>query len=185
MNVVLVREHLNSIPCRSRSTGKLLMKSNYKFSCIIFCICLVPAPIVNISVSDNQTVGQSLTLQCEVIAGSGVIRTVDIVWSSDGMELERMDGVSSTPMSNSEVYTHPYTISQLSTTDDGRVIECDVTITESLSMMSFTRNITLDVTGEYYILYILFYNYCSIVTHSSHSYSHHITIWSHTRSYGG
>ena len=112
------------------------------------CICLVPAPIVNISVPDNQTVGQSLTLQCEVIAGSGVTRTVDIVWSSGGMELERMDDVSPTPMSNSVAYTDSYTISQLSTTDDGRMIECDVTITESLSMMTITRNITLDVTGE-------------------------------------
>ena len=122
-------------------------------------VCLVPAPIVNINVPDNQTVGQSLTLQCEVIAGSGVTRTVDIVWSSDGIELKRMNGVSSTPVSNSEVYTDSYTILQLSTTDDGRMIECDVTITESLSMMSFTRNITLDVTGECYILYILFYSF--------------------------
>ena len=100
--------------------------------------------------------GQSLTLQCEVTAGSGVTRTVDIVWSSGGMELERMNDVSSTPMSNSEVYTHSYTISQLSTTDDGRVIDCDVTITESLSMTLITRNITLDVTSEYYVYSVHF-----------------------------
>ena len=119
------------------------------------CICLVSAPIVNINAPDDQTVGQSLTLQCEVIARSGITRTVDIVWSSGGMELERMNDVSPTPMSNSVVYTDSYTFSQLSTTDYGRVIECDVTITESLSMMLITRNITLDVTGQYYILYIL------------------------------
>ena len=112
------------------------------------CICLDPPPIVNVSVPVNQTVGQSLTLQCEVIAGSGVNRTVDIVCSG-GMELGRMNNVSPTPMNNLLVYTHSYTISQLSTTDDERVIGCDATINETVSMV-ITRNVTLEVTGEYY-----------------------------------
>ena len=116
---------------------------------LILCICLDPPPIVNVSVPVNQTVGQSLTLQCEVIAGSGVNRTVDIVWSSGGMELGRMNDVIPTPMSNLLVYTHSYTISQLSTTDDERVIGCDATINETVSMV-ITRNVTLEVTGEYY-----------------------------------
>ena len=113
------------------------------------CICLDPPPIVNISVPDHQTVGQSLTLQCNMIAGSGVNRTVDIVWSSGGMELERMNDVLSTPMNNLVVYTHSYTISQLSTTDDERVIGCDAAINETVSMV-IAHNVTLEVTGEYY-----------------------------------
>ena len=84
-----------------------------------------------------------------MIAGSGVNRTVDIVWSSGGMELERMNDVLSTPMNNLVVYTHFYTISQLRTTDDERVIGCDATINETVSIV-ITRNITLEVTGEYY-----------------------------------
>ena len=68
------------------------------------CICLVPASIINVSVPDNHTVGHSLTLQCEVIAGNGVTRTVDAVWISGGMELEKMTYVSSTTMDNSLVY---------------------------------------------------------------------------------
>ena len=95
---------------------------------------------------NTQTVGQSLTLQCEVTTVRGITSRVDIVWSSDGTELERMNDVSSTTMDNSLVYTDSYNISQLSTTDDGKVIQCEVVInTSSLA----SDDITLDVTGEY------------------------------------
>ena len=77
----------------------------------------------------------------------GITSRVDIVWSSGGMELERMN-VSSTTMDNSLVYTHSYTISQLSPTDDGRVIQCEVVINASPSVTA-TGNITLDVMGMY------------------------------------
>ena len=94
----------------------------------------------------TQTVGQSLTLQCEVITVRGIISRVDIVWSSGGMELERMNNVSSTAMDNSLVYTHNYTISQLNTTNDGGVIQCEVVINTSPSVMA-NDNITLDLNG--------------------------------------
>ena len=97
---------------------------------------------------NTQTVGQSLTLQCEVTTVSGVTSRVDIVWSSDGTELERMSDVSSTTMDSSLVYTDSYTISQLNTTDDGRVIQCEVVINASPSVMA-NDSITLDVTGMY------------------------------------
>ena len=95
----------------------------------------------------TQTVSQSLTLQCEVTTVRGITSRVDIVWSSNGAELERMNNVSSTTMDNSLVYTDSYTISQLSTTDDGRVIQCEVVINTSPSVMA-NDNITLDVTGK-------------------------------------
>ena len=97
---------------------------------------------------NTQTVGQSLTLQCEVTTVRGITSRVDIVWSSGGTELERMNDVSSTTMDNSLVYTDSYTISQLSTTDEGRVIRCEVVINASSSVLA-SDSITLDVTGEH------------------------------------
>ena len=91
--------------------------------------------------------GQSLTLQCEVTTVRGITTRVDIVWSSGGVELERMNGVSSTTIDNSSVYTHSYTISQLSTTDDGRVIQCEVVINTSPAVMA-ADSIRLNVTGK-------------------------------------
>ena len=108
----------------------------------------VPTPNVTVTAPNTQTVGQSLTLQCNVTTVGGITSRVDIVWSSGGDELQRMENVTSTAMDNSLVYTDSYTISQLSTTDEGRVIQCEVVINASPSVMA-SDNITLDVTGEY------------------------------------
>ena len=108
----------------------------------------VPIPTVNVIAPNTQIVGQSLTLQCEVTTVRGITSRVDIVWSSGGTELQRMNNVLSTIMDNSLVYTDSYTISQLSTTDEGRVIQCEVVINASPSVMA-SDSITLDVTGMY------------------------------------
>ena len=100
---------------------------------------------------NTQIVGQSLTLQCVVTTVRGITSRVDIVWSSGGTELQRMNDVSSTMMSNSLAYTNSYGISQLSTTDDGRVIQCEVVINASPSVMA-SDDITLDVTGMFIIM---------------------------------
>ena len=96
---------------------------------------------------DTQTVSQSLTLQCEVTTVRGITSRVDIVWSSDGTELKRMNNVASTTMDNSLVYIDSYTISQLNATDDGRVIQCEVVINTNPSVMA-SDSITLNVTGK-------------------------------------
>ena len=83
-----------------------------------------------------QTVGKSLTLQCEGTTVRGITSRVDIVWSRDGKELRRVNDVSSTTMDNSLVYTDSYNISQLSTTDDGRVIQYEVVINASQTVMA-------------------------------------------------
>ena len=110
-------------------------------------IFLVPTPTVSVIAPNTQTVGQSLTLQCEVTTVRGITSRVDIVWSSDGTELQRMNNVSSTTIVNSLVYTDSYTISQLNATDDGRVIQCEVVINTSPSIMA-NNSTTLSVTGE-------------------------------------
>ena len=92
--------------------------------------------------------GNELTLQCDVSVVRGVTSSVDMVWrSSDGTELSRTDDITLTLNGNSQVYTDSYTISQLSTTDHGREIQCEVVINASPSVMS-NNSITLDVTGE-------------------------------------
>ena len=107
----------------------------------------VPNANGTLIIPNTQIVGQSLTLQCEVTTERVINSTVDIVWSSDSAEIERMNNVSSTTVNNSLVYTDSYTISQLSTTDDGRVIQCEVVIDGNPSVMA-TNNVTLNVTGE-------------------------------------
>ena len=97
--------------------------------------------------TSTQTVGQSLTLQCEVTTVRGITSRVDIVWSSNGTVLRRINDTTATTVNNSLMYTDSYTISQLNTTDDGRLIQCEVLINANPSVMG-NDSITLDVIGE-------------------------------------
>ena len=116
--------------------------------CKIIVFFSVPTPTVNaFTLNNNHTVGQSLTLQCEVTTVRGITSRLDIVWSSGGMELQRMDNVSSTTMNNSLVFTHSYTISQLNASDSGVVIQCEAVINANPVIIA-NDNVTLNVTGE-------------------------------------
>ena len=72
---------------------------------------LVPTPTVSVTAPNTQTVGQSLTLQCEVTTVRGITSRVDIMWSSDGTTLRRINDTTAITMDNSLVYTDSYTIS--------------------------------------------------------------------------
>ena len=103
---------------------------------------------ISITASNTQTVGQSITLQCNMTIVRGITSRVDIVWSSGGVELERMNNVSSTTMGNSIVYIDYYTILQLNTIDDDRVIQCEGVINGNPPVMA-NDSIILNVTGKY------------------------------------
>ena len=116
---------------------------------ILLYLSTLLVPILNVSVTalSNQTVGQSLTLHCEVTTVIGVTSRVDIVWSSDGAELERMNNVSSTTVNGSLVYTDSYMISMLSTSFNARIYGCEVLINANPSKAA-SNNIILNVDGE-------------------------------------
>ena len=120
-------------------------------------IPLVPVPIVTLSAPSNQTVGQSLTLESSIITVRGIASRVDIVWSTGGpalkrstvdVEFKKITGASpNTTNDNSEIYEVTYDIPLLSTSDDGRVIECEIIIMATPSLAA-SSNVTLDVTGK-------------------------------------
>jgi len=93
----------------------------------------------------------------------GIISRVDIVWSSDGIVFKRMNNVSLTTMDNSLLYTDSYTISQLNTTDDGRMIQCEVVINANPPVMANNSTI-LDVTGMYMTLFNCLYDIILLYT---------------------
>ena len=121
---------------------------------VSFIVITVPPPNVSVIAPNNQIVGQSLTLNCEVATVRGITSRVDIVWSSGGAELQRMNNVPSTMMSNS-VYTNSYTTSQLNTTNDGRVIQCEGVINAIPPVMA-NSNTTLNVTGMLIVMCFLY-----------------------------
>ena len=115
---------------------------------VVFCIT-VPTPLININILNNQTVNQSLTLESTVTTVRGITSRVDIVWSSNGVELKRITNANtSLTINDSELYKDTFNITLLSTSDDGRVFQCEVIIITTPSIIVTTNNITLDVTGK-------------------------------------
>ena len=116
---------------------------------LLFCILyLVPAPDnVDLTVASSQTVGQPLELQCDVTTVRGITSRVDIVLSSNGSELERIEGASINFTSDGlDIYKVFYDALQLNTSDDDRVIRCEVFVNTNPQLMA-DDYITLDVTG--------------------------------------
>ena len=99
--------------------------------------------------NNNQRPGQDLTVECQVTIPRGITSTVDVVWSDNGAEFDRMNNVTFSPISDSEYqYTDSFTISPLRTSDEGRRIECLAVINTSPSIND-SGGITLSLTGMY------------------------------------
>ena len=106
---------------------------------------IVPQPSITITAPDIKLEGKPLTLQCEVTTVRGITSRVDIVWSSGGTELERMNDVSSTTIDNSLVYTHSYTISSLGSMNV--VVQCEAVINAPDPVM-ISESVTLNVISK-------------------------------------
>ena len=108
----------------------------------------MPAPDnVKIVVISTQTVGQPLTLECNVTTVRGITSRVDIVWRSNGLELKRIEETNISSTSETlETYTVMYDAVQLNTSDDDRVFQCEGIINTSPPLLADV-NITLNVTG--------------------------------------
>ena len=78
----------------------------------------------------------------------GITSRVDIVWSSNGLELRRIEGIQSNlTINDSVLYTDSYTIPQLGTVDEGRTYQCGIIINQAIPII-VNGSVTLDVTGE-------------------------------------
>ena len=126
----------------------------------------VPTPSVSLTAPDSQTapfepqtVGRRLMLQCEVTTVRGITSGVDVVWSRDGAEVERITGLSVTSTTaNTVVYSDSYnTLEPLRLNDTGTVFQCKVMINTNPPVMD-NDNFTLEVTGKlnYYMCCILY-----------------------------
>ena len=100
----------------------------------------------------TQTVGQPLILECTLTAVRGITSRVDMVWSINGLEIYITEGVNVTiTNAHSATYRVFYTIPLLSTTDDGRVYQCEAVINTSPPVVAI-GNVTLDVTGVFVVI---------------------------------
>ena len=78
----------------------------------------------------------------------GITSMLDIVWSSNGTELRKAEGVMVKSITHtSMLFIDYYTISKVSTTDERRSLQCEVKINRNATV-TVTEFITLHVIGE-------------------------------------
>lgn len=108
-------------------------------------------PSVILSTLEDQKVGQPLTLKCDVTIVRGITNELVVVWSSDGLELKRTEGINvSSVTQNSVLYVDLFTISLLSTADEDRTYKCTVVVTTPTPVLA-TDSVILNVTGKHII----------------------------------
>ena len=133
---------------------------------------------------NNQTLGQSLTLQCEVTAVSGITSVVDIVWSSDDMVLQTTSNLTAAIMNDTVVYSDSYTTDPLNTGDSGSTIQCQVVINTDPPVKN-ADTVELMLSGKHMLFHICV---CPsnpfVCAYSSQPYSCHITANAFRRCYG-
>jgi len=118
----------------------------YKIIMDFFVTNIVPTPKnISIIAPSTQIVGQSLTLECSVTTVRGITSRVDIVWSSDGVELNRTKFAPTTD--NKIEYMDMYTITLLKDTDINKTYQCEMVI-NSIPPVMMNSGITLNVSGK-------------------------------------
>ena len=131
----------------------------------VYISILVPTPFVQITVLDNETdtsnndtfgngtmngltIGDPLTLNCTVTAVRGISSSVDIMWTTGGRVVRRVNNIIPDVDNDSAIYTDTFEISSLTAIDNGRVYQCIVVINASPQVSNSDR-FTLTFPGKY------------------------------------
>ena len=131
---------------------------------------IVPIPVVQITIYGkrfenetlrNVTVGDPLTLDCTVTAVRGISSSVDIIWTTGGRVVRRVDNITADIENDSAIYTDSFEISFLSATDNGREYQCTVVINATQPVYS-SDQVTLILPGEYTNVRTYMYMYICI-----------------------
>ena len=123
-----------------------------------YTLFIVPIPLVQITVFGNETlenetlrnvtIGDPLTLDCTVTAVRGISSSVDIIWTTGGRVVRRVDNITTDIENDSAIYTDSFEISSLSAIDNGREYQCRVVINANPPVYS-SNQLTLIFSGEF------------------------------------
>ena len=160
---------VNPVTCVYVHTVPYVSFSQGSYTYIIRISFTVPIPLVYVSISDNNyeisgddsfgqdgnitrnlAIGDPLILDCTVIAVRGISSSVDILWTTGGRVVKRVDNITADIENDNAIYTDSFKISSLSVIDNGREYQCTVVINANQPVYS-NDQITLKFPGEYNI----------------------------------
>ena len=98
---------------------------------------------------NGLTIGDPLTLYCTVTAVRGISSSVDIIWTTGGRVVRRVNNIIPDVDNDSAIYTDSFEISSLTAIDNGRVYQCTVVINASPQVYS-SDQITLNISGMHF-----------------------------------
>ena len=96
---------------------------------------------------ENLKIGDPLTLNCTVTAVRGISNSVNIIWTSGGIELRRVDDITADIVNDTAIYTDSFEISSLSAIDNGREYQCTVMINATQPVYS-SDQVRLNFPGK-------------------------------------
>ena len=138
---ILLNINIKESNLRNKTNFKV--QTNYFVHSIFYFV----APFeINITARGVQEVGESLTLDCTITDTGRVGNPLDIRWIYDTTVLRRNTVMPTTANDSFPFYMDSYTIDQLSTSYEGRMIQCIANRTDPSTIDSYA--ITLDVTGK-------------------------------------
>ena len=107
----------------------------------------------NETVSD-LTIGDPLTLDCTVTAVRGISSSVDIIWTTGGRVVRRVNDSIADIGNDSVIYTDLFEISSLSAIDNGRAYQCTVVINTNPQAVVATSQFILNFSGKHMYNYV-------------------------------
>ena len=117
--------------------------------CIYLELFSVPSPSVMLRMPGIPTVGQPFSMECIMTTARGITSAIDIIWTSDGVEIKRTAGANiSFSTDNSIVYRDYYNISLVTTAEDDKLYQCKGVINATPNLTA-ENNILLDLIGKY------------------------------------
>ena len=126
-----------------------MVKYQCTYMYIVILNLAIPTPVVTMSAPNNLTTGQSMTLDCSAVAVRGITSRVDIVWYDNGIQVRRMDSVTTSIINGTAVmYRDSLNISSLTRQHDGKVYSCEVII-NSEPLVTDNSSITINITCEF------------------------------------
>ena len=101
---------------------------------------------ISVTNTSTQIVDKPLILECSVTTLKGITIRMDMVWRDKyGSQLKRVDRIKvKSVLNDSYLFVESFTIPRLTTTDDGRLYQCEVVI-NSNPLFVATTNITLQL----------------------------------------
>ena len=127
----------------------------YIFKALSLCFLVLHIIVSVTALNDNPTLGESFSMECNVIIAKNITGSVDIIWTVNGTIKRRVDDSVGDTDSEYVLHRDIYNITALQLSDDNTVYYCEAVVNKSVPLQD-NDSITIILThGKYSFIRIL------------------------------